>query len=244
MRWRTRTAVLAVAVSGGALVVAVAPTAGAPAPSPASIVRNAIAAWKHVRSVHVVGTVDTTTENLGLNVRASNGTTGSGTITINGDTVKLVRRGALVYFDADAGFLAKNVSAQAASFAGRWVSTSATGANGKGFAQLIGTAGLLGQIASGSKVSQSTFTKGPNTTVGGVRVLTIVGTNTKTGSHGTIYVARTGPPYIAELHTTSSTGEGQLTFSAYNRPVPVPVSAPRHVITLAQLEQEAAAQAG
>jgi hypothetical protein len=151
--------------------------------------------------------------------------------------VKIVRLGALVYFDADAAFWTQNVGASAASFAGQWVSTSATGSNGKSFAQLVGTTALLKQILSGSKVNDSRFTRRPNTTVGGVAVYAIAGTNTKTGSHGTIYIARTGTPYIIELQTTSSAGTGKLTFSAYNQPVHA--SVPPHAITLQKLEQEA-----
>jgi hypothetical protein len=239
MRWRTTAALAAVACSGASLLFGALPVAASSSPSAKTIVSNAIAAWKSVRSVHVVGSIDTTKEQLNLDVRASSGPDGTGTIGLNGGEVKIVRLGALVYFEADVAFWTQNVGASAATFAGRWVSTSSTGSTGKNFAQLADSTALFKQILSGSKVNQSRFTRKPNTTVAGVPVYAISGTNTKSGSHGTVYVARTGTPYIIELDTTSSAGMGELTFSAYNKPVRAAV--PPHAITLQKLEQEAAA---
>ena len=67
----------------------------------------------------------------------------------------------------------------------------------------------------------------------------ITGTSTTDGTTGTVYIARTGKPYIIELTKTDKSGSSKLAFSAYNRPVHATV--PPHPITLSKLEQRAAA---
>jgi hypothetical protein len=240
-RWSSA-AVAALAVIGGATFVASG--AGASSPSALQIVTSTIAASKTVSSVHVVGSVTTGSQTINLNVRASNSGRGTGTLSINGATVKIVRVGSLVYFNADAAFWTQNAGASAAAFAGLWVSAPASSSNGKSFAEFLATSTLFDQILSGSKLSQSTFTMGPNTAIGSVAVYAITGTNKTSGSSGVIYIARSGKPYVVELDKTGTSGSGKLTFSAYNQPVHA--TAPKHAITIKQLEQKAekAAAAG
>lgn len=240
MRLRARTAAVAFAVvSGGALVVSSG--AGAAATSPKQTVLDAIAASKAVSAVHVIGSVTTGSQNIGVNVYATNANAGEGSISINGATVKIVRLGARVYFNADTAFWTSQAGASAAAYANKWVYTSAAGTDGKSFSQFLGATALFKQILSGSKVNQSVFTAGANTTVGGVPVLAINGSDSTDGTSGVIYVARQGKPYLIELKTTNSSGTGTLKFSGYNQSVHP--KTPPHAISLVQLEQQAAAQA-
>jgi hypothetical protein len=228
-------------VSSGALLMVSAPGAAAASESAKQIVLAAISATKTATSVRVVGSVTSGTQTIGLSVRASDADQGLGTITINGATVKLVRTGKNVYFNADAAFWTQNDGAAAAVYAGQWVSATASSANGKSFAEFLGASALTKLIFSGSTVSDSTFKKASNATVAGVKVSAIVGTNTADGTKGTVYIARSGKPYIVELTKTNKTSTSKLVFSAYNQPVHAKV--PKHAITIEQLEQRAAAQA-
>jgi hypothetical protein len=240
MHRRTGTAIIAVVLAAAAPLVVGAAVAGA-IPSARQLVLDAIAASKTVSSVDVVGSVSSGGQTIGLDVQATNADEGKGMISIDGGNVKVVRLGKLVYFNANAAFWTQSAGAASAAFAGRWVSVPAGGSDGKDFAQFVGTAALFSQILTGSRIDQSTFTLDPNTTVGGIPVYAIAGTNTSSGSKGTVYIARKGKPYILELDTTSSAGTGELTFSDYNRPVHA--SVPPHAVTLQKLEATAA-QAG
>jgi len=237
MRLRARTAAVALAVvSVGTLVSS---GAGAAATSPKQTVLNAIAASQGVSSVHVVGSVTTGSQVVGLNVYASNANAGQGSITINGATVKIVRLGARVYFNADTAFWTSQAGASAAGYANKWVYTAATGTDGKSFSQFLGAAALFKQILSGNKINQSVFVSGANTTVGGVAVYAINGSDTTDGTSGVIYIARQGKPYLIGLKTTNSSGSGTIAFSGYNKPVHP--KTPPHAISLTQLEQQATA---
>jgi hypothetical protein len=236
MRLRATAAIAALPVSRGALLIT-SPGAGAASANAKQLVESAIANTKTATSVEVVGNVITASQTIGLNVRASNADQGEGTLTINGAAVQIVRVGSTVYFSADAAFWTQNAGASAASYANQWVSTPASGADGKSFSEFLGTTALFGQIFSGNEVSQSTFTEGKNTSVAGVPVVSITATNKKGGASGIVDVSRTGTPYIIELTKTSKTGSSRLVFSAYNKPVHV--KAPRHSVTIKQLQQRA-----
>jgi len=242
MHRRTSTAVIGVALAASVALAANAAIASAATRSARQLVLDAIAASKTVSSVHVVGSISSTSQTIGLDVQASNADEGKGMISLDGGTVKVVRLGKLVYFNANAAFWTQSAGASSVAFAGRWVSVPASGSDGKDFAQFVGTAALFSQILTGSRINEATFTLLKNTTVGGIPVYAIAGTDTSGGSKGTIYIARRGKPYIVELDTTSSAGTGELSFTAYNRPVHAAV--PPHAVTLQKLEESAAAQAG
>jgi hypothetical protein len=229
----TRTAVIAVALAAGAPLV-LNPAVAAAAPSAKQLVVDSIAATKTASSVHIVGSVSSKGQTIGLDVAASNANEGQGLVSINGGTVKVVRLGQLVYFNANAAFWTQSAGASDAVFAGRWVSVPANGSDGKDFAQFLGTSALFKQILTGTHLDESTFTLEPNTTIAGVAVYAIDGSNTSSGSTGTIYIARKGKPYIVKLITTSSAGAGELTFTDYNQPVHPAV--PPHAVTLQKLE--------
>ena len=236
MPLRATAAIVALTVSSGALLIT-SPVASAAPANAKQLVVSAIANTKTASSVEVVGQVITTSQTIGLNVRASNADEGQGTLTINGAAVQIVRVGSTVYFSADAAFWTQNAGAAAASYAGQWVSTPVNGADGKSFSEFLATTALFAQIFSGNEVSQSTFTEGKNTSVAGVPVFSITATNKKDGASGIVDVARTGTPYIIELTKTSKTGSSRLVFSAYNKPVHA--KAPRHSVTIKQLQQRA-----
>jgi len=238
MRLRATTACAALAIGAGALLVT-STGAGASAAGAKQAVQNALAASQTASSVHVVGSVTTGGQTTALNVQASNSKAGQGSVSINGAIVRIVRLGSRVYFNADAAFWTMEAGSSSAAFAGKWIYTSATGANGKNFSQFLGASGLFKQLLSGSKLNQSTFTQGANTTVAGVPVSAISGSDSTDGTSGVVYIARRGKPYLIELKTTTKSGTGELVFSAYNQPVHP--KAPAHAISLTQLEQEAAA---
>jgi hypothetical protein len=234
MRLRSPIALVGIAALGGT-VLAATPAWGATAKAKA-LVTEAIAASESAQTVRVSGTVSEGKEKVTLNVQASNAAKGQGSIGINGAVANVIRLGSRVYFSADKAFWTENGGAAAASlFDGKWVFTTATSSDGQSLAEFLDLTSLMHQMF-GANLGSATFTLGKNTTINGVAVVTINGANTGGASEGTLYVARTGKPYVIELKSTgSSNGSGSLHFSAYNQSVnPV---APKNPINLNQLNQ-------
>ena len=234
MRLRSPMALVGIAALGG-MMLAATPAWGATSKAK-SLVAKAIAASESAHSVRVSGTVSQGTETITLNVRATNNAKGQGSIGINGAVANVIRIGSRIYFSADKAFWTENGGAAAASlFDGKWVYTKATSSDGKSLAQFMDLSSLMHQVFGGDLASTA-FTLGQNTTVNGVAVETINGQDSTGASSGTLYVARTGTPYVIELKGSGTTnGVGSLLFSGYNQSVnPV---APKHPINLDQLSQ-------
>jgi hypothetical protein len=234
MRHRSPIALVGIAALGGTMLAA-AP-AGAATSKANSLVAKAIAASEAAQSVRVSGKVSQGKETISLNVQASNDAKGQGSIGINGAVANVIRLGARIYFSANKSFWTENGGAAAASlFDGKWVFTKATSSDGQSLAEFMDLTSLLHEVFGGN-LSSAKFTVGKNTTVNGVAVSTINGRSSKGASEGTLYVARSGKPYVIELKGSgASSGNGSLIFSAYNQSVnPV---APKNAINLDQLSQ-------
>jgi hypothetical protein len=234
MRLRSPIALVGIAAFGGTMLVAT-PAWGATSKASA-LVAKAIAASESARSVRVSGKVSQGKETITLNVQASNDAKGQGSIGINGAVADVIRLGSRIYFSADKAFWTENGGAAAATlFDGRWVFTQATSNDGKSLAEFMDLTSLLHQVFGGD-LATAEFTLGKNTTVNGVAVATINGKVATGASGGTLYVARTGKPYVIELKGNGGTsGNSSLLFSAYNQSVnPV---APKNSINLDQLSQ-------
>jgi hypothetical protein len=234
MRLRSPIALVGIAALGGT-VLAATPALGASSKAQV-LVTNAIAASESAQSVRVSGTVSEGKEKITLNVQASNAAKGQGSIGINGAVANVIRLGSRVYFSADKAFWTENGGAAAASlFDGKWVFTTATSSDGQSLAEFMDLTSLMHQLFGGN-LDSTTFSLGKNTTVNGVAVATINGKDSSGATSGTLYVARTGKPYVIELKGSGSTnGAGSLLFSAYNQSFS-PV-APKNPINLNQLNQ-------
>ena len=234
MRLRSPIALVGIAALGGT-ILGVTPAWGATSTAQA-LVAKAIAASESAQSVRVSGSVRQGKETITLNVQASNNAKGQGSIGINGAVANVIRLGSRIYFSADKAFWTENGGAAAASlFDGKWVFTQATSSDGQSLAEFMDLTSLLHEVFGGN-LDTTKFTLGKNTTVNGVAVSTVNGKAAAGVSGGTLYVARTGKPYVIELKGNGTTsGGGSLLFSSYNASVnPV---APKNAINLDQLNQ-------
>ncbi|HXQ19999.1 MAG TPA: hypothetical protein VN781_10295 [Acidimicrobiales bacterium] len=233
MRLRS-VAVLAGTAAACGIVLA-APAAWAAKANANALVSKAVSASALARTVTVTGKATQGKETITLSVQASASAAGQGSIGINGAVVHAIRLGPNVYFNANQKFWKLNGGAAAAAlFVGKWVETAATTNDGQSLAQFLSVNTLFRQLFSGN-INTATFTKGRNTTINGVAVTAVNGKDPSGGTNGTIYIARSGVPYVVELKSVGGTGgTSTVFFSAYNQPVhPV---APKNPVDIDQLK--------
>ena len=213
----TRT-LLGVLTIGGTVLVSRTPAGGAITAK--QLVERAISATEAAVTVSFTGSEMAHSGTVTFNIATNDQTgQGQGTLTSGGGTatVRLVNR--TVYLNADAPFwVARSGAAAAAEFAGKWVSTSATTKAGRSLAEFLDGLYLLKDVFK-PKLTKAVFTYSGTRTVSGKRTTCIRGTNPKKKVGGTLYVAKTGTPYILKLTVTSSSGTGIVTFFNFNQPV-------------------------
>lgn len=207
----------AVSVALGTTGLLLLPTlASASGANARQLVTAAIQASKSSSSFTVVGSVGEGSQTVGIHVTASNSEAGTGTLTINGGTIQLVRSGSEVYFRANTAFWMKNGGSSAASlFANKWVETAATTSDGTSFGRWLSASALFNHVFGQNPPVGSTLKTVGSTTIAGKPVTVITSKNSR------IYVARNGTPYLVRV--TAKNGTGSLTFTGYNAVVPVTV---------------------
>jgi hypothetical protein len=169
------------------------------------------------------GSIPGPTSPLTLDLRVAKPSTATGTISLGGTNVRLVRVGDTVYVNGDRGFWTKLLGVAAAKrYAGRWLKASATSSSLAGYARLTD----INQFFNGA-ASRGTLEKKGTTTYNGQKVIAIVD-NTKNG--GTYYVAASGKPYPVAILGGTGSKAGAIRFSDWNQPVSV--TAPKGAIPL------------
>jgi hypothetical protein len=199
---------------------------------------EALDASAGARSVTVTGSASQGKEVINLSVQASNHSLGVGSIGISGAVVHAIRLGKFVYFNANAKFWKDDGGPAAAGlFAGKWVQTAATTNDGQPLAEFLDVTTLFEELFSGN-INTAVFSPGKNTTLNGIAVIAYKGQDSTGGTGGTIYVARTGKPYVLELTTLGGEkGHALVAFSGYDRPVHA--VAPKGAIDIDKLKQSA-----
>jgi hypothetical protein len=194
------------------------------------IVKAAVAATRGASSFRVAGTVTSSGETVRLDLFLSPHSA-KGTVSIKGQTIRLIRKGQTIYFSADKTFwMANGGKAVAQLLAGRWVYAPATNSNFSSFASFLDPHSLTSQMLSHPLVGTS-FKKGRMTTVAGQRVIAISAKDSADNVSGVLYVATTGQPYIVKV---ALGGGSALLFTNYNKPVHV--TTPENAINLSQLQ--------
>jgi hypothetical protein len=200
---------------------------GIAAQSADQIVAATIAASKSAKSVHIVGHITQSGQELGLDLQLVNGKGGAGTIEIGGQPIDIVRLGSKAYFKADANFWTTYGSAAAAKmFAGKWLMGPATGGQLASFTQLTDVRAFFTRTFS--KLKSGSYSKGDETTVDGQPVITI-----HDSKGGVLYVATTGPPYPIKLSGKTAKSSGQMSFSDWDQPVTL--TPPPHAIDMSKI---------
>jgi hypothetical protein len=199
-------------------------------------VMKAVTTSTAARSVTVTGSASQGKQVITLSLQASDGGEGVGSIGINGAVVHAIRVGKNIYFNANAKFWKENGGTAAADlFVGKWVETAATSTDGQPLAQFLDVTTLFNQLFGGD-FTTAVFASGKDTTLHGTKVIAYSGKDAVGGTGGTIYVARTGKPYVVELLSLGGAkGHSLVVFSGYNQPVNA--VAPKGAVDIDTLKQ-------
>lgn len=148
----------------------------------------------------------------------------AGTLGMDGmGEAELVKTGGTLYMKYDAEFLRsqsegepkESVDATVALLAGKWTKMSAEGPDAEDFAGFCD----LGEVFDGARGGNADATRGKTTTIDGTPAITL---DSKDGAdHYTLYVATEGKPYLLRFDDASTAEPGSLSFSDYDKPVPV-----------------------
>lgn len=195
---------------------------GVAAKSATDIVAAAKAAVKAKGSVHVVGTGSLEGAAMTFDARIrTKDDAGTGTLTVKGARIDLVRLGDKLYIKGDqAFFTAQGLPATLVSrVAGKWLVSAA----GSGPLADLGTFFSLDELLK----PEGTIEKGIRTTIHGRAVIEVK--DTSQDNPGSLYVRTTGDPVVEQI-TSSGTDKATLDFTEYG--VKVDVTAPAGAVDL------------
>jgi hypothetical protein len=197
--------VLVLAACGGG-------SSGEAGKSAKQIVQDAVKNAQAARSVHMAGSIPGP---LVVDLRVAKPSNATGTVSLQGTNVKLVRIGDTVYVNGDSAFWTRFLgNAAAKRYAGHWFKTSASQSNFAGIARLTD----INQFFNGATASRGTLGKKGTTTYNGQKVIAIVD-NGKNGA--TFYVTASGTPYPVAIVGGTGSKAGAIRFSDWNQPVSV-----------------------
>lgn len=200
---------------------------GIAAKSPEAILSAVSTAVSGLHSTRVSGQITSSGQRVALDLSLVNGKGGTGSMSVNGASFKIVTLGQELYLNGSAAFWRLAGGGSAASLlSGKWLKTPASGELGA-LADLTDINKLFDQLLS----SHGTLVKGPVTTVRGIKVVSLHDTT----HGGTLYVATTGKPYPIEIVKRGALG-GHVTFDRFNQPVSL--TAPAHAIDLSSLQSQ------
>ncbi|WP_018351040.1 hypothetical protein [Longispora albida] len=214
-----------VLTAGAAVAAPRAEDNGVAALSPAQIAERARAAVKTITSVHVKGEVPSGTEKIALDLKISGSEGATGTMTVGGNKVSILRIGTSAYFQGDRAFWAQfGGNAAANLFEGKWMRTTTEDPNFKDLVSLTDATQLMDAVLSGV----SAASKGRTQQIDGQPAIELI------GGDGSLFIATTGEPYPLLLRS-SAAGGGELAFTEYNQPVTLTAPPADQVIDLNQL---------
>jgi hypothetical protein len=191
------------------------------------ILADARQAARDAGSVAVAGSIDDKGTKIDLDLHIGK-KTGTGSITIEGTKVDLIRIGDVVYLRAGADFYERIGAGKAASklLAGRWLKASSTQKDFKDIAQLTDIDDFVTQAVK----PEGTLSKGDETTVDGQK-----GIELKDSEGGSLLVATTGEPYPL-VFKGGGTTSGTVTLSDWGEKVAA--KAPAGAIDIAMLGRD------
>ncbi|GGV50030.1 hypothetical protein [Streptomyces griseoflavus] len=146
----------------------------------------------------------------------------AGTMGMDGQgEAELIKTGDTVYLRYDEKFLRAQsegeprgeVDAAVALLAGKWMKTSATGADAEDLAGFCD----LGEVLGGAEKGDADAARGAVTTIDGTPAITLTAQDGE--DRFTLYVATEGEPYLLRLDSASATDPGTLSFTDYGTPV-------------------------
>lgn len=194
--------------------------------TPAEVVAAAKVAATGASSVHVTGSIVSSSSPITLDMELLAGKGGRGQISENGLSFDVIQIDGTAYISGSPAFYSHFGSPAAAQLLqGKWLKTPASSGT---FASL-GPLTNLSQLLDTALAEHGTLAKGTTITLDGAQVLSV----TDPSHGGTLYVATTGKPYPIEITKSGSSG-GKISFDRWN--APVALAAPKNAIDLAQLQ--------
>ncbi|GAA3128199.1 hypothetical protein ACFQ0X_25880 [Streptomyces rectiviolaceus] len=186
------------------------------------IVDKAVQATTDASSLTVKGSVPDETGTIELDMAFDTKGRCAGTMGMGGEgSLDLITTASTVYMKYDEKFLrtqgkgepAADTQAAVDMLAGRWVKTSATGADAKDIASFCDLDVLLGEF----KDVNSAARRGRTTTVDGTPALTL--TESDGTDRYTLYVATEGKPYLLKVVNETAKTPESLAFGDFDEPV-------------------------
>jgi hypothetical protein len=177
------------------------------------------------KSVHFHGLITESGTPLKVDLRIDGSKGGTGSMTIQGAHVDIVRVGDEAYIKGSQQFYTTVAGTETAKLLkGKWLKGSATSGDLASLAQLTD----MSKLFTAALKPEGTLTKGKETTVDGRPVIEL-----RSSSGGSLYVATTGEPYPVEIAQASGSSTGAVHFDEWNEPVDV--TAPKNAVDLAKL---------
>lgn len=180
---------------------------------------DAKSALFNAESVHVSGTVTGHGLQQKLDLRFQGDNT-SGTQTISGTVVNLVKIGSTAYIKAPASFWTKTAGPKAAALAGKWITAT-------GNSNALGSLTLQSLAADLNSSDSPLQSEVKHTTLQGKKALILT---QEDGS--TLTVADAASPVPLQIVNKSASSKGQLDFTDYG--VSQHITAPKGAVTAAQ----------
>jgi hypothetical protein len=213
-------AVLAAGCGGGSS------SNGVAAKSASQILADAKAAARKASSVHYHGSITESGTPLAVDIRISGSAGGTGSMTIQGSKVEVIRVGDKAYLKGSQAFYTQVAGAAAAALLkGKWLMGSATSGDLASLAALTDMTQLFDQALK----PDGTISKGKETTIDGQKVIGLTSSN-----GGTLYIATTGEPYPVEIEQGKGSSTGTIHFDEWNKKVEV--KAPADAVDISKLK--------
>jgi len=211
--------------SGGSSSPAPAADNGESAKAPAQILSDVTDAVRGAQSVHMSGSVNSDSTDIGFDVKLSSDAA-KGTLTLSGNEIKLVRVGDAAYFSGSSEFykMVGGGDAAVSLLQGRWIKVPSTDGRFASFEQFTDK----GKLFSSMLQAKGTVTKSGTRTYNGQKVIVLRDSD----GGGDLYIAASGKPYPVAIVSTGDK-QGTITFTGWDEPVDV--SAPSDAIDLSQL---------
>lgn len=193
---------------------------------------ESVKAAKAAKSVHVTANIKADSDTIKVDLRLSDSSKGSGSLTVNGGKAEIIQSGKAIYFKGDDKFWSNLDATAGKSFANKWIKSSADDPKFGSF--LVFTD--MDQFTQGSLTLDSAAEKKNLKRVAGKTIngqptvgLEDSGPGLATDKSGTLYVAATGPALPLELRPAEDKDEF-ITFDEWNEPVTVKVPQNAHTL--------------
>ncbi|MGW4854862.1 hypothetical protein ACWEPZ_26905 [Streptomyces sp. NPDC004288] len=233
---------------------AVPPAARAAAPTPApdpfahltadEIGQRAVTATRSATSLRMTGRVVSDGQPLDIDFAVNDRDECTGLMRIKGGTAQLRRADHVTYMKGDEAFWRVSMSSQGIPepqisatlelIKGRWLKIAQGQAGSEALSGVCDLKSLLDDLDK-DKQQRSGLTRGPDGSVAGTPVATLVKKRTEGGTT-TVSVAERGKPYILKIVKAGGDEPGTMLFRDYDKPVVVKTPLADQTVDLSKLD--------